>query len=232
MERVVVTGASSGIGAACVQQFRDRGAEVIGVDVVETSTADEHVSLDVGDADCGIRLTEVLAGRPIDGLVNNAGVQLNKAGEDTTAQDFDRVTAVNVRGPLLISGALHQSLAESRGFIVNIASVHAIATSRMISAYAASKGALLSMTRALAIEWGPDVRVNAVLPGATSTEMLTAGLSRTGSSVESLGRRHPIGRVGTAAEIADAVMFLATNTFVTGAALVVDGGATAQLSTE
>ena len=121
--------------------------------------------------------------------------------------------------------------------------MHAIATSANIAAYAASKGGLLALTRAVAIEFAPDnIRCNAILPGAVDTPMLHAGLSRdhvTGASLEEritdLGNRTVMGRVGRPAEIAQTIVFLADNTrasFVTGQALIVDGGATARLSTE
>jgi NAD(P)-dependent dehydrogenase (short-subunit alcohol dehydrogenase family) len=113
-----------------------------------------------------------------------------------------------------------------------VSSVHAVATSAPVSVYAASKGGLVSLTRALAIEWGPEVRVNCVLPGAVDTPMLTDGLARAGRSLESFGAALPIGRVGQPQEIADAIVFLASNPYVTGASLVIDGGATARLSTE
>ena len=90
----------------------------------------------------------------------------------------------------------------------------------------------MALTRALAIEWAPDVRVNAVLPGAVETEMLRDGLFRTGSSLADLAGRQPLGRIGSPREVADAVMFLATSPFSTGATLTVDGGASARLSTE
>jgi len=126
---------------------------------------------------------------------------------------------------------------------VNVSSVHAIATSANIAAYAASKGAMLALTRALAIELASNnIRVNAVLPGAVDTPMLYSGLSRghlQGDNVldlvEQLGSKHVIGRVGQPQEIAEAIYFLADNnrsSFMTGQGLVVDGGATCRLSTE
>ena len=129
------------------------------------------------------------------------------------------------------------------GAIVNVSSVHAIATSANIAAYTASKGGLLSLTRALAIELGSDrIRVNAVLPGAVDTPMLHAGLNRGHvhgrnplELVEQLKSRHVMDRIGQADEIAQSILFLADDdrsSFLTGQALVVDGGATAKLSTE
>ena len=229
---VVVTGASSGIGAAYVDSFRESGWGVIGVDIAEHSTADDHLKMDLADSDCGWRLHRHIDGREVGGLVNNAAVGLDRPASETTADDFDRIYEVNLRAPLLLSSALLPSLAASDGFVVNVASVHAIPTSTAVSAYAATKGGLVALTRALAVEWAPDVRVNAVLPGAVESDMLERGLKRTSSTVESLGLRTPMRRVGRPEEIADAVLFLSHNSFVTGAALVVDGGAVSHLSTE
>ena len=127
--------------------------------------------------------------------------------------------------------------------MVNVSSVHAVATSVNIATYAASKGGLLALTRAMAIEFAPDnIRVNAILPGAVDTPMLRSGLQRghlAGSEItdrlDNLARKTVNGRIGEPREIAHAIYFLADSTqssFMTGQALVVDGGATARLSTE
>ena len=129
------------------------------------------------------------------------------------------------------------------GAIVNVSSVHAVATSANIAAYAASKGGLLALTRATAIEFARDnIRVNAILPGAVDTPMLRAGMNRghvQGEDIlqrlDNLARKTVNGRVGQPEEIAHAIYFLADETqssFMTGQALIVDGGATARLSTE
>ena len=110
--------------------------------------------------------------------------------------------------------------------------MHAVATSSPVSVYAATKGALQSLTRALALEWAPEVRVNCILPGAVDSALLAEGLSRSGKTMEEFGANLPVGRVGRPEEIAEAVVFLATNPYMTGASLIVDGGATARLSTE
>ncbi len=127
--------------------------------------------------------------------------------------------------------------------MVNVSSVHAIQTSANIAAYAASKGGLLALTRAMAIEFAPDnIRVNAILPGAVDTQMLRSGLGRghvgdgnINQRLENLARKTVSGKVGLPEEIAAAIHFLADqeqSSFMTGQALVVDGGATARLSTE
>jgi NAD(P)-dependent dehydrogenase (short-subunit alcohol dehydrogenase family) len=152
--------------------------------------------------------------------------------------------ATNLRSVFLSSKLAHPLLkASGKSAIVNVSSVHAVATSANIAAYAASKGGLLALTRAMAIEFArDDIRVNAILPGAVDTPMLHEGLSRghLGSrslqeQLNELASRTVIGRVGEPDEIARSIYFLADHdlsSFMTGQALIVDGGATARLSTE
>ena len=232
IERVVVTGAAGGVGGACVQAFHELGAEVIGVDIASTSTAADHLVLDLGDPDCGQRLADHLGDRSVDVLINNAAVGHARSAAETAVEEFDRVLAVNLRAPFLLAVALLPTLRDRSGSVVNVSSVHAVATSSPVSVYAASKGGLVSLSRALALEWAPEVRVNCVLPGAVDTEMLTDGLSRANATIEDFALKQPMMRVGQPDEIAEAVVFLATNRFTTGASLVVDGGASVRLSTE
>ncbi len=232
IESVIVTGACGGVGSACVTAFQEMGAWVLGVDREKESGADEHLVLDLVDPDCGKQLREHLADRPLDVLINNAAVGFALEATEADAATFDEVIAVNLRAPFLLSTALYPVLVESRGSIVNVGSVHAVATAARVSAYAASKGGLVALTRALAMEWAPEVRVNAVLPGAVDTPLLSDGLSRANMTLAGFGERQPVGRVGMPSEIAEAVVFLAANGFTTGASLVVDGGASARLSTE
>jgi NAD(P)-dependent dehydrogenase (short-subunit alcohol dehydrogenase family) len=180
----------------------------------------------------------------LDALVNNAAVQVAKPVIETTVEEWDAVMASNLRSVFLFVKLAHPLMkAAGGGAIVNVSSVHAIQTSANIAAYAASKGGLLALTRALAIEFAPDnIRVNAVLPGAVDTPMLRAGFNRghvghgdMQERLDNLARRTVNGRVGQPSEIAHAIFFLADNeqsSFMTGQAMVIDGGATARLSTE
>jgi NAD(P)-dependent dehydrogenase (short-subunit alcohol dehydrogenase family) len=181
--------------------------------------------------------------KSLDALVNNAAVQVAKPLMETTVEEWDAVMASNLRSVFLGVKLAYPLLKEEGGAIVNVSSVHAIQTSANIAAYAASKGGLLALTRAMAIEFAPDnIRVNAILPGAVDTPMLRAGLGRGHAGhgdvqerLDNLARKTVSGKVGRPEEIARAIYFLADNeqsSFMTGQALVVDGGATARLSTE
>ena len=242
----VVTGAAGGIGAATARCFADAGWQVVGVD--RSSPPDwidghKFVQADVADSAALRQLFERLQsthGR-LDALVNNAAVQVIRPLVETAEEDWDRVMAVNVRAAYVAIKAAPPLLRKSSGSVVNIASVHSVATSAGMAAYVASKGALLALTRAVALEFAQDqIRVNAVLPGAIDTEMLRAGLARdvdmdVEEALRVLGEKHPVGRVGKPEEIAQAVLFLADgerSSFITGQSLIVDGGATAKLSTE
>lgn len=249
---VLITGAAGGIGNATVVAFVNAGWQVVGIDLhnqpvlsADTAGAYRYVQ---GDAADDATLQQVCADiaaveSRLDALVNNAAVQVCKPLIDTTPAEWDQVMRVNVRAAYLAIRHAYPLLARQGGAVVNVSSVHAIATSANIAAYAASKGALLALTRAVAIELAPaQIRVNALLPGAVDTGMLHSGLSRghlsgadIAAQMQALGERTVIGRVGQPDEIAQAALFLAdsaTSGFMTGQALVVDGGATARLSTE
>jgi NAD(P)-dependent dehydrogenase (short-subunit alcohol dehydrogenase family) len=179
----------------------------------------------------------------IHAVVNNAAVGLGRPMAEISLEDWQDVMDSNLRAAFLVVRGALPSLRAAQGAIVNVASVHAVATSVNITAYAASKGGLVALTRAMAVELAPlGVRANAVLPGAVDTPMLREGLARGhlgGGTVESrlheLEQRTVLGRIGRPEEIAQAILFLADgnrSSFITGQTLVVDGGATARLSTE
>jgi glucose 1-dehydrogenase len=247
---VLVTGAAGGIGRATVQHFVRQGWRVIAVD--RSPFGEEYPASGLfiqSDISIGENLESIFHQARaftdrLHALVNNAAVQIAKPLVETSVAEWDAVMASNLRSVFLGTKLAHPLfLAAGGGAIVNVSSVHAVATSANIAAYAASKGGLLALTRAVAIEFAPDnIRCNAVLPGAVDTPMLRAGLNRghvSGDDIlqrlDNLARKTVIGRVGQPEEIAHAIYFLADETqssFMTGQALVVDGGATARLSTE
>jgi NAD(P)-dependent dehydrogenase (short-subunit alcohol dehydrogenase family) len=176
----------------------------------------------------------------LDALVNCAAVQPIGSTLEQGSEVWRATMATNVESVAIMVQATLPELQRGRGSVVNIASVHAMATSGDIGVYAASKGAVVALTRALALELAPrGIRVNAVLPGAVDTEMLREGLGRSSTGVDhamqALAERTVLGRIGEPWEIASAVRFLADpemSSFITGSSLVVDGGALARLSTE
>jgi glucose 1-dehydrogenase len=250
MKTVLITGAAGGIGRATVHLFSENGWGVIGVDRADFGADFPQQGLFI-QAD--IARPEELESifkqahrhtESLEALVNNAALQVAKPLLETSVEEWDAVMAANLRSVFLSVKLAYPLLkAHEGGAIINVSSVHAVQTSANIAAYAASKGGLLALTRAMAIEFAPDkVRVNAVLPGAVDTPMLRAGLGRghlgdgdLHQRLDNLAHKTVNGRIGTPEEIAHAIYFLADETqssFMTGQALVVDGGATARLSTE
>jgi len=221
---LLITGAAGGIGRATVDLFAQKGWQKPQMD--EFPDNGIYIQADISEPE------------------QYAAVQICKPLVETTAEEWDMVMASNLRSVFLGSKLAYPLLkAKGGGAIVITSSVHAVATSANIAAYAASKGGLLALTRAMAIEFAPDdIRVNAILPGAVDTPMLRAGLDRghVGEGgvldrLENLARKTVNGRVGRPEEIAHSIYFLADNTqssFITGQALIVDGGATCRLSTE
>jgi len=246
---VLITGAAGGIGRASVSLFIQKGWRVIGVDRSEFGADFPERGLfiqsDISrpeDMEAIFEKTHQLT-ESLDALVNNAAIQVAKPLVETTVEEWDAVMASNLRSVFLGVKLAYPLLKSKGGAVINVSSVHAIQTSANIAAYAASKGGLLALTRAMAIEFAPDnIRVNAILPGAVDTPMLRSGLDRGHAGhgdvqerLDNLARKTVSGKVGRPEEIAHAIYFLADNeqsSFMTGQALVVDGGATARLSTE
>lgn len=247
---VLITGAAGGIGRATVQLFTHMGWRVIGVDRAAYGEAFPQSGLFIqSDISIGENLETIFRQAQsftgsLNALVNNAALQVAKPMLETSVAEWDAVMASNLRSVFLgVKLAYPLFEAAGGGAIVNVSSVHAVATSANIAAYAASKGGLLALTRAIAIEFAPhNIRANAILPGAVDTPMLRAGLGRGhvgGADImerlDNLARKTVNGRVGRPEEIASAIYFLADDaqsSFMTGQALIIDGGATARLSTE
>jgi 2-keto-3-deoxy-L-fuconate dehydrogenase len=234
-KRALVTGAGSGIGEAVARGMHAEGAEVLLADVraepVETIAAElgeraTPVALDVRDEDA-VRL---VAG-DLDVLANVAGIGSTMAAPETTLDTWEDVFAVNARGTFLCcKHAIPAMVTRGGGSIVNMGSVAGLVGLRNRAAYCASKGAVIALTRALAIDHVADgVRVNAVCPGTVDSPWVRRLVDDVGESLDALRARQPMGRLGTPAEIAAAVLYLASDdaAFVTGTAFVIDGGLTA-----
>src|ERR671937_3896 len=164
----------------------------------------------------------------VDVLVNVAGIGSTTNAPETLLDVWEDVFAVNARGTFLCcKHAVHSRIARGGGSIVNIASVAAIVGLRNRAAYCASKGAVVALTRALAVDHVNDgIRVNVVCPGTVDSPWVRRLVEEAGESLDALRARQPLGRLGTPDEIAEAVEYLATAEFATGTVLVVDGGLT------
>jgi NAD(P)-dependent dehydrogenase (short-subunit alcohol dehydrogenase family) len=214
-KRIVVTGGGRGIGAALASELRDRGADVVTVDVRPGA----DVACDVSDPE-QVEATFVAVGA-VDGLVNCAALLVDRrAFDEIELDEWDRIFAVNVRGSFLCARAAAQAMGERGGSIVNVASETALTGSHGFVHYVASKGAVISMTRALANELGGrGIRVNCVAPGFTPTP---------GSEV--LGpydpTRTPLGRVMRPDDLLGTFCYLLSDdsAFVSGQLIVVNGG--------
>jgi NAD(P)-dependent dehydrogenase (short-subunit alcohol dehydrogenase family) len=234
-KRALVTGAGSGIGEAVARKLHAEGAEVVLADVraeaVEAIAAEleqtaSAAQLDVRDEDA---VRDVA--RDVDVLANVAGVGSTTTAPETSLAVWEDVFAVNSRGTFLCcKHAIPGMVERGGGSIVNVASVGGLIGFRNRAAYCASKGAVIALTRALALDHVADgVRVNAVCPGTVDSPWVRRLVEEVGESLDALRARQPMGRLGTPEEIAEAVLYVASDhaAFVTGSALVIDGGLTA-----
>jgi gluconate 5-dehydrogenase len=239
--RAAVTGASRGIGAAIARALADAGADLallsrsdaplreLGEEIrTRTGRPAPAITADLGDPDdvrSAVRdATDALGG--LDVLVNCAGTIERADSAELTLEQWDRVMDVNLRGAFVCAQAAFPALAEGGGAVVNIASLSSRFGIRRAAAYGASKGGLVQLTRALALEWASrGVRVNAVAPGYVETEF-TRALSGDPERSRAIVARIPMGRWGTPDDISGSVVFLASDlaAYVTGQVLYVDGG--------
>lgn len=242
----LVTGAGSGIGRAIAQRFAAEGAMVIAADInleaaeATAQASPEHIVpllVDVTDEASVQELADTALSRfgKIDILVNNAGIGTTKDLLETPLEEWERVFAVNVRGVFLCTRAvLPQMLERHHGIIINIASVAGLIGIPKRAAYCASKGAVVTLTKQVAVAYVKDgIRCNCICPGTVDTpwvERLVAQAADPVAARRALEARQPMGRLVRAEEVAAAALYLASDeaAAVTGTALVVDGGWLAQ----
>lgn len=242
----VITGGSSGIGAATVRRFVQEGAQVLiaDLDIDQAGALAAELGEAVSTIHCDVRFEEnvqaVAAAAMdrwdhVDILVNNAGSELNRTYDETTVEEWDRVQDTDLKGPWLMCKHLVPRMVErGSGSVINIASLNGLVGFPLSTAYGGAKGGLVVFTRDMAIELAASgVRINCVCPGVIDTGMMerwTDLMPDKEEAKEMLRGVMPIGRMGTAEEVAGAIFFFASedSSLCQGAVLSVDGGFTAQ----
>ena len=235
--RVIISGASSGIGLETARRLAAGGAGVclVGRRPEPLAAAAEELgdrawtfSCDVADPQSVRALAREASSRwgAVDGLVNNAGIAPMAVLDETTTEVWDEVFGVNVRGPFLMCRELGPLLRQgSSPAVVNVSSTLAVKAIPGMAAYNATKAALNQLTRSLALEWAPDIRVNAVMPAVVDTPIhAVRGMSP--EQVREMGGLHPLGRVGEPSDVAAMILYLLSDnaSWMTGAIIPVDGG--------
>lgn len=240
----LVTGGAKGIGAAIVLALAERGYNVAVIDILDEKGQETAGKASALGADCRYFRTDVTDEQAVAGtiekvriqlgdpdvLVNNAGIYPRRKAVDMPYELWQHVLAVNLGGAFLCSRAVAPfMLQRGSGVIVNVASGRGLQGAAGGSHYAASKGGLLSLTRSLALEWAPTLRVNAVIPGVTDTDQPREG-DPDEEALYARGRKIPLGRIGRPEDVAKAVCFFLSDdaSYVTGQSLCVNGGSIMQ----
>lgn len=245
MRVALITGATSGIGLACARAFAGAGWAVVLVGRNEAALAGAADALP-GEAttvrgDVALPATSrravsaavVRFGR-LDAVVGNAGVTLAKTVDETSGPELDHLIAVNLKALVYLAQAAHEPLRRTNGSFIVVASNKGLVAQRRSPIYVATKGAAIQLARALALDWAPEgIRVNAICPGLVETPMLerfVAALPDAEGARRDLAAEQPLGRLARPSECAEVALFLASPaaSFITGVALPVDGGFTAQ----
>lgn len=241
-EAVIITGALGGIGRALCEEFHAHGFYVVALDRSAGSVAAHDVrQCDIRelavDAGKRLRLAEEIGalldaeGCALAGLINNAAIQILGGVTTLSEQQWRETLETNLLAPFFLAQAFLPRLEASHGAVINISSIHEKLTKTGFVAYATSKSALSGLTRAMAVDLGSRVRVNAICPAAIHTPMLEAGFAEKPEAFTALHEAHPSGRIGTPDEVAQLARYLVSDAppFLTGSCLGLDGGIAGRL---
>jgi NAD(P)-dependent dehydrogenase (short-subunit alcohol dehydrogenase family) len=237
---VIVTGAASGLGRESATHFADCGAMVVAVDInrqgldeIAAPRIEPFVADITKSVECEAVVKRAAELGPITGLLNSAGIELHGSVIDMPEESWDRVMNVNLKAIFLLSKhVIPHMIANGSGSVVNMSSVQALATQAGVAAYAATKGAVLSLTRVMALDHGKDnIRVTAICPGTIDTPLARANAEHwnpgnPAAVLEEWGSKHALNRIGRPIEVARLAAFLISeeSSFITGSHHLVDGG--------
>lgn len=232
---VIITGALGGIGKTLCEVLKEKGFHVIGIDRKKNVSKTDYpvirydistISLPDNQEELKTLIYAELGNNAIKSIINNAAIQIVRNTAEITWDDWARTFGTNVFAPFFIIRMFLEELKKCRGSVINMASIHARLTKKDFTAYSTSKGALVSLTRAMALDLAPDVRVNAIMPAATDTPMLREGFKENPEGFTLLEEYHPLKRIADPKEIATTASFLISDdsSFITGSTIWVDGG--------
>jgi NAD(P)-dependent dehydrogenase (short-subunit alcohol dehydrogenase family) len=230
----LVTGGARGIGRAIAAALQAAGAQVVIVDIDASEAARAADEIGAGCTGYGLDVSEASACEalaaqigPLSILVNNAGIiRPGKISDPGAQEGWQRTLAINLGGPFNMCRAFHGQLRATRGSVINLASIRSCVAAGNAAAYSASKGGVMQLTKALAVEWAEDgIRVNAIAPGFVESA-LVADREKTAAREAAIMARTPLKRIGDPNDVGGAAVFLASDAarFVTGVILPVDGG--------
>jgi NAD(P)-dependent dehydrogenase (short-subunit alcohol dehydrogenase family) len=239
---VLITGALGGIGRALCEEFHAHGFRVIALDRREGQvTCHRYIRADIGVLATDIKAREAFTAEirgilqeentQLKGLVNNAAVQILGGVDQLTVEAWQETLSTNLLAPFFLVQALLPELEKARGAVVNISSIHEKLTKAGFVAYSTSKTALSGLTRAMAVDLGARVKVNAICPAAIKTPMLAAGFEGRQEAFDALHQAHPGGRIGLPEEVAHLARYLIAEApgFLNGSCLGLDGGIAGRL---